>query len=49
MLSPLHVCLIVTCRYYKSRFVYTLRAIIIPAAMMMLYVTGYMLLLRSVL
>ncbi|MCF7943750.1 MAG: DUF401 family protein [Spirochaetia bacterium] len=49
MLSPLHVCLIVTCRYYKSRFVYALRAIIIPAVMMMFYVTGYMFLLRSVL
>jgi uncharacterized protein len=42
MLSPLHVCLIVTCDYYESGFVKALRSIIFPALIMMGFAFSYM-------
>ena len=49
MLSPLHVCLIVTCNYYESGFTTALRSIIFPALIMMSFALFYMNLLQLIL
>jgi len=46
MLSPLHVCLIVTCDYYESGFTKALRSILFPALIMMSFAISYMQLLQ---
>lgn len=49
MLSPLHVCLIVTCDYYKTGFADSIRSFVLPASVMMVLGYGYTLLVSIVL
>ncbi len=46
MLSPLHVCMIVTCEYYKTDLSASFRAIVSPAVSMILAAFAYMEILR---
>lgn len=48
MLSPLHVCLIVTCDYYESGFLKSLRSVLFPALVMISFGLLYMQLLSVI-
>ncbi|MBI9100260.1 MAG: DUF401 family protein, partial [Spirochaetaceae bacterium] len=48
MLSPLHVCLIVTCDYYESSFLKSLKSILFPAFIMISFAFVYMQLLQLI-
>jgi len=48
MLSPLHVCMIVTVEYYKTELLRSYRPVVIPVLFMIASAFAYMLLLRIV-
>ena len=48
MLSPLHVCMIVTSEYYRTDLVKSYRPVIVPAFLQILFGFAYMMLLRLI-
>jgi len=49
LLSPVHVCLIVTNQHFKTSLYRSIKALILPAITMLLLISGYFLLLKSLL